>query len=109
LPPTWDDDIKVVSAQIQGSPLADPTPEAVIVESDPAACEPAPTLAPAPKHKHNINWQAGLAIGLKAAEGVAKIVDAFQDQESTKQQVVLQETIYNNGSETRTVETWQSS
>jgi hypothetical protein len=81
-----------------------------MVESDPAACEPAPTPAPAPKHKDKINWQEGLAIGLMAAEGIAKIVDAFQYQGSTQQQqVVFQETIYNNGSETRIVETWQSS
>ncbi|KAJ6554945.1 hypothetical protein DFH09DRAFT_1493868 [Mycena vulgaris] len=67
LPPTWDDNVKVV--QIQGSPLADPAPEAVIVESDPAVSKYFPcakmTRGPFNLRDHVSNVCFGLRMDLE--------------------------------------------
>ncbi|KAJ7473617.1 hypothetical protein B0H11DRAFT_1339318 [Mycena galericulata] len=52
--------------------------------SPPPAAQSPPPPAPAPPATppaaHKINWQEGLAMGLKAAEGLDKIIHVFEDQ-----------------------------
>ncbi|KAJ6529847.1 hypothetical protein B0H19DRAFT_1193388 [Mycena capillaripes] len=64
------------------APIAHPHP-VQIAHSQPAyaaypqAVQRPPATAAAPAHK--INWQEGLSMGLKAAQGINKIANVFQD------------------------------
>ncbi|KAJ7759793.1 hypothetical protein DFH07DRAFT_1023393 [Mycena maculata] len=60
------------TSQTQVSP-ATPT-------SPPQQSPPPPPPAATPPAAHKINWQEGLSMGLKAVEGIDKIIHVFEDQ-----------------------------
>ncbi|KAJ7234504.1 hypothetical protein B0H12DRAFT_1142734 [Mycena haematopus] len=61
-----------------GTPAPPPVP---VVQQAPAQTPPQ-----SPHAHHKVNWKQGLSMGLKAAEGINKIVHVFQDPSQASQQ-----------------------
>jgi hypothetical protein len=69
----------------------------------------------APPAAEKFNWKQGLELGLQAAEGISKIINAFEGENGDEQQetesydqVVFQETIYADGTVVDTATYWES-
>ncbi|KAJ6562570.1 hypothetical protein B0H19DRAFT_1375615 [Mycena capillaripes] len=102
LPTAWIEDITSVSQLIASEVSAggtepaaqDSAPEVAVGQSasapiasayTPVYAAPLPSvpLPPAPPVKHSkVNWKEGIELGLKAMEGITKIIEVIQDQDS---------------------------